>query len=65
MSSSILEQDFAESDNMMAAQSEEASIDSEWVAEGDPVAPLETTSSPTGWQVENVDSGSVVASPGS
>jgi hypothetical protein len=60
MSSSILEQDFAESDNLGAAEQEEASIDLGDAIEGEPIEGLSVTASPDGWEVENL-SGSPLA----
>lgn len=65
MSSSILEQDFAESDNLGIAESEEASIDLEEVGEGEPIEGLTATASPDGWEVDEVSGGSPVAEGGS
>jgi hypothetical protein len=54
MSSSILENDFAESDNLAAADSEEASLDLGDVIEGEPIEGLTTTASAEGWEVETL-----------
>jgi hypothetical protein len=61
MSSSILEQDFAESDNLGAAESEEASIDLGQAIEGEPIEGLTATASPGGWEVDTLSGGTPVA----
>lgn len=60
MSSSILENDFAESDNLGIADSEEASIDLGDVIEGEPIEGLTSTATAEGWEVETL-SGSPLA----
>jgi hypothetical protein len=57
MSSSALEQDFAESDNLGLAESEEANIDLGDVIEGEPIEGLTATASPDGWEVETLSGG--------
>jgi hypothetical protein len=61
MSSSALEQDFAESNNLGIAASEEASIDEEAALSGEAIGGLEVTASPGGWAVEGAGGSTPIA----